>query len=185
LAVVFLVRVIGLSAGWAGLLSAAPGLGGVLGALAAGKVTSNYGTARGLRWATWCALPCALLIPLAQPGPLLACYLVGALVAYTGIGVGNIIIAAFRQSYAPPGMCGRVTATMRFFIFATSPVGAVLGGGLATWRGVRDAVGIRRAGAAASGALLRPRALTAEPDLPGPLRAATPAAAPGAGRRLR
>jgi hypothetical protein len=71
-----------------------------------------------------------------------------------GIAVGNIIIAACRQSYSPPGMCGRVTATMQFLIFSASPLGALLGGILGTWLGSRHA-------------LLLTRALTGRRDLPG------------------
>lgn len=167
LLVVFLVRVVGLSAGWVGVLTAVPGIGGVLGALATRRFTLRYGTARGLVLATWLGLPAALLIPLTAKGLGLAAYLIGSLVAYTGIGIGNIIIAAFRQEHSPPGMCGRVTATMRFFIFATSPVGALLGGGLGTWLGIRPALWIMLGLAVASGFLLCTRALLAERDLPG------------------
>lgn len=167
LVVVFLVRVVGLSAGWVGVLTAVPGLGGVLGALVTRRVTVRYGTARSLLLATWLGMPAALLIPLTGAGPLLACYVVGALVAYTGMGIGNIIIAAFRQAHSPPGMCGRVTATQRFFIFATSPIGALAAGGLGTWLGIRPALWIMIGMAAASGSLLYTRALTAGRDLPG------------------
>jgi MFS family permease len=168
LLVVFLVRDIGLSAGWVGALSAVPGIGGVLGALATRRLTIRFGTARSLLLSTWLGLPAALLIPLTGPGPRLIWYLVGALVAYTGMGVGNIVIAAFRQAHSPPGMCGRITATQRFFIFATSPVGALVGGGLGTWLGIRPALWIMLSLAAASGSLLCTRALVKLRDLPGP-----------------
>ena len=167
LVVVFLVRVVGLSAGWVGVLTAVPGLGGVVGALVTRRVTVRYGTARSLLLATWLGMPAALLIPLAAAGPRLACYIAGALVAYTGMGIGNIIIAAFRQAHSPPGMCGRVTATQRFFIFATSPIGAFAAGGLGTWLGIRPALWIMLGMAAASGLLLCTPALTANRDLPG------------------
>jgi MFS family permease len=166
LLVVFLVRVIGLTPGSVGLLTAVPGIGGILGALLTGRITARFGTARGLLLSTWCAVPFGLLIPLTGPGPRLAFYVVGALVTFTGIAVGNIIIAAFRQSYSPPGMCGRVTATMRFLIFGTSPAGALLGGSLGTWLGIRNALWILLGAVAMSGALLLTRALTARRDLP-------------------
>jgi MFS family permease len=142
LLVVFLVRVVGVPPGLAGLLTAVPGAGGILGALLAGRLTARFGTARGLLLSTLCALPFALLIPLTGRGAALLPYLAGTLVAFTGIAAGNVIIAAFRQSYSPPGMCGRVTATMRFLIFGTSPLGALLAGGLGSWLGVRDALWI-------------------------------------------
>jgi MFS family permease len=167
LLVVFLVRVIGLTPGSVGLLTAIPGLGGILGALLTGRITARYGTARGLLLSTLCAVPFGLLIPLTGPGPRLAFYVVGSLVAWTGIAVGNIVIAAFRQSYSPPGMCGRVTATMRFLIFGTSPVGALLGGSLATWLGVRPALWILLGAVTLSGALLLTPALRGRRDLPG------------------
>ena len=174
LLVLFLVRVVGLTPGAVGLLAAIPGVGGILGAVLTGRITARLGTARALVLSTLCAVPFGLLIPLTGPGPRLAFYVTGSLLAYTGIAVGNIIIAAFRQSYSPPGMCGRVTATMRFLIFGTSPVGALLGGSLGTWLGVRDALWLLLGAAALSGTLLLTRALTASRDLP-----AHPAAAPG------
>jgi MFS family permease len=166
---VFLVRVVGLTPGSVGLLAAVPGLGGILGALITGRITARFGTARGLLLTTLCGMPCGLLIPLTGAGPRLACYVAGSLVAFTGMAVGNIVIAAFRQSYAPPGMCGRVTATMRFLIFGTSPVGALLGGSLGTWLGIRVALWVLLGALATSGALLLTPALTSGRDLPSAL----------------
>jgi len=166
LLVVFLVRVVGLTPGSVGLLTAIPGIGGILGALITGRITARYGTARGLLLSTLLTVPFCLLIPLTGPGPRLAFYVAGSLVACTGIGVGNIVIAAFRQSYSPPGMCGRVTATMRFLIFGTSPLGALLGGSLGTWLGVRPALWVLLGAVALSGTLLLTPALRSRRDLP-------------------
>ena len=166
LLVVFLVRVIGLTPGSVGLLTAIPGIGGILGALVTGRITARYGTARGLLLSTLGTVPFCLLIPLTGPGPRLAFYIAGSLVACTGIAVGNIVIAAFRQSYSPPGMCGRVTATMRFLIFGTSPLGALLGGSLGTWLGVRPALWVLLGAVALSGTLLLTPALRSRRDLP-------------------
>ena len=179
LLVVFLVRVVGLTPGSVGLLTAIPGLGGILGALVTGRITARYGTARGLLLSTLGTVPFCLLIPLTGPGPRLAFYIAGSLVACTGIGVGNIVIAAFRQSYSPPGMCGRVTATMRFLIFGTSPLGALLGGSLGTWLGVRPALWVLLGAVTLSGTLLLTPALRGRRDLPG-----APPQASGAGTSL-
>jgi MFS family permease len=179
LLVVFLVRVIGLTPGSVGLLTAVPGVGGILGAVLTGRITARLGTARGLLLSTWCAVPFGLLIPLTGPGLRLAFYVAGSLLAYTGIAVGNIVIAAFRQSYSPPGMCGRVTATMRFLIFGTSPIGALLGGSLGTWLGLRNALWVLLGAVALSGTLLLTHALTSRRDLPWVIgEARVPAPAP-------
>jgi MFS family permease len=166
LLVVFLIRVIGLTPGSVGLLTAIPGLGGILGALITRRITARYGTARGLLLSTLGTVPFCLLIPLTGPGPRLAFYVAGSLIACTGIAVGNIVIAAFRQSYSPPGMCGRVTATMRFLIFGTSPLGALLGGSLGTWLGVRPALWVLLGGVVLSGTLLLTPSLRGRRDLP-------------------
>jgi hypothetical protein len=73
--------------------------------------------------ATLGALPFALLIPLAGQGPRLVFSVVGVLVCATGVRMGHLILATFRQVYCPPGILGRVTATMRFVTMGTSPFG--------------------------------------------------------------
>jgi hypothetical protein len=123
--------------------------------------------------ATVGALPFALLVPLTGTGPRLAFYVAGVLVAATGVGMGNIIMATFRQIYCPQGMLGRVTATMRFLTMGTSPFGALAGGALGTWPGVRDALWIVLCILAVSGTPLLGQAFTRHQDLP-----AAPAAAP-------
>ncbi|HLQ56535.1 MAG TPA: hypothetical protein VK162_19985 [Streptosporangiaceae bacterium] len=39
------------------------------------------------------------------------------------------------------GLLGRVTATMRFLLIGTNPLGALLAGGLGTWLGVHGLSG--------------------------------------------
>lgn len=166
LVVVFLVRVVGLTAGLTGLLVALPGLGGLLAAFAARPAIARIGSARALLLATAGALPFALLIPLAGQGPRLAFYAAGTLIAATGVTMANIIMATFRQVYCPPGILGRVTATMRLVIMGTSPFGALAGGALGTWLGPRDALWIVLSILAVSGTPLLSRDFTRHRELP-------------------
>jgi MFS family permease len=166
LVVVFLVRVVRVGEAEVGLLMAAPGLGGVLGALFARRVAGRYGSSRVLLVSTVGALPFVLLIPLAEAGPRLAFFVIGVLGTVIGIGVSNVIMATFRQAYSPPGMMGRITATMRFLVYGTSPLGALVGGALGTWLGVRTAMWIVVSLVAVSGAPLLSRALLTRRDLP-------------------
>ena len=177
LVVVFLVRVVGLTAVVAGLLTALPGLGGLLAALAARPVITKIGSARGLLLATAGALPFALLIPLAAQGPRLAFYAAGVLVSATGVTMGNIIVATFCQVYCPPGMLGRVTATRRFVVMGTSPFGALAGGALGTWLGPRNALWVVLSILAVSGTPLLGAGFTRHRDLPGTPAASAPAPA--------
>jgi hypothetical protein len=166
LVVVFLIRVVGLAAGPTGLLTALPGLGGLLAAFAARPVIAKIGSARSLLLATAGAQPFALLIPLAGQGPRLVLYATGVLVSATGVTMANIILATFRQVYCPPGMLGRVTATMRFVIMGTSPLGALAGGALGTWLGPRHALWVVLSILAVSGAPLLSHHFTRHRDLP-------------------
>jgi len=167
LVVMFLVRVVGLAAGPTGLLTALPGLGGLLAAFAARPVIAKIGSARSLLLATGGALPFALLIPLTGQGLRLVFYAAGVLVSATGVTVGNIILATFRQVYCPPGMLGRVSATMRLVIMGTSPFGALAGGALGTWLGPRSALWVVLSILAVSAAPLLGPGFTRHRDLPG------------------
>jgi MFS family permease len=178
LAVVFLVRTVGLGAGSAGLLLASSGVGGLLGALVARRVSARFGTARTLLLSALGTLPFALLIPLTEPGPRLAFFVPGLLVSASGIVAGSVILGSFRQAYCPPQLLGRVTATMRFLLVGTNPLGALMAGGLATWLGVRPALWIMIGIAVLSGALLLTRTFRGLRDLPTAPPGAAPAAVP-------
>jgi predicted MFS family arabinose efflux permease len=173
--VVFLVRVLGLSAGLVGLLVAVPGVGGLTGALLARRISARLGTAKTMLVSTLGALPFALLTPLAAPGPRLAYYVAGILVAATGVGIGNVVQVTFRQIYCPAGILGRVTTTMRFVAFGTSPLGALAGGTLATGLGARNALWIMLGVLAVSGTVLLTPCFTGRRDLPTAPPADTPA----------
>ena len=166
LAVVFLVRVIGVPAAVAGLLLAVPGVSGVVSALTARRFAARTGAARALLLAALAMIPFGLLIPLAGPGPRLAWYVAGTLIAATGTAVTSIIVFSFKQRYAPREMLGRVSATSQVLLYATSPLGAVAAGVLGNAIGVRSALWIMLTIAALSGLILLTPALTRHHDLP-------------------
>jgi MFS family permease len=167
LVVVFLVRVVGLGPAAVGLLMATGGIGGVLGALVAGRLARWLGTARALLLTSALGTGLfGLLIPLTGTGPKVAYYVIGAAVVAAGIVVGNIIIGSFRQAYCPPEMLGRVAASMRFLAFGAIPLGALLAGGLGTALGVRNALWVILTIYALSGMLLLTRGIRTCKDMP-------------------
>jgi MFS family permease len=183
LVVIFLVRVVGLHPAAVGLLLAAGGIGGLLGALAAPRLTRAFGTARTLVLASLGTGLSGLLIPLTGSGLRLTCYVSGSALIAGGIAASNVIAGSFRQEYCPPAMLGRATASMRFLAFGMIPLGALLAGALGTALGVRNALWIVQLIFAASALfLLTPRFRTAR-QLPPPARSAQPA--PGAARAAR
>jgi len=137
LVVVFLVRVVGLGAAAVGLLTAASGIGSLLGALFAVPLARVFGTARALILACLGSGLAGLLIPLTGPGPRIACYVAGSATVAGGIAAGNVIVRSFLQGYTPPSMLGRVTASMRFLGQGAVPLGALLAGALGASLGVR------------------------------------------------
>lgn len=164
--VVFLVRTLGLPSAAVGLLIAVQGVGGLLGAMVARRLSERIGTARALLLAALGVEPFCLLAPLARRGPELVLYVIGILLTAVGVVIVNVIIGSFRQAYAPPGMLGRVSATMRFLTMGTSPLGALIGGALAAAIGPRGALWVLFAVVAASGLLLLSPAFTRSRDLP-------------------
>lgn len=164
--VVFLVRTLGLPSMVVGVLVAVQGVGGVLGAMVARRLSERVGTARCLLLAALGAVPFCLLAPLARRGPELVFYVIGILVTAVGVVIVNVIIGSFRQAYAPPGMLGRVSATMRFLTAGTSPLGALIGGALAAAIGPRGALWVLFAMVATSGLLLLSPSFTRSRDLP-------------------
>lgn len=166
LAVVFLVRVVGVGPLAVGLLLAVPGASGLLSAVTARRLTGRVGTARGLLLSALAALPFGLLIPLTQPGQGLVFYVAGTLIAAAGTATASIIMASFRQAYSPPRLRGRVTATMSILVAGTSPLGALIGGALATVIGIRETLWIMFGIVTVSGTVLLTHAIRQNPDLP-------------------
>lgn len=164
--IVFLVRVLKLPPLAVGLLVAVPGVGALFGALSARRISERIGTARGLLLAFSCAQPFCLFAPLATRGAGVVLYVAGMLIFPVGVAVANVIIASFRQAYTPPGMLGRVSATMKFLAYGGIPLGALAGGGLAATLGPRQALWIIFAVLTGSGALVFSRPFFQSRDLP-------------------
>ncbi|WP_045695480.1 MFS transporter [Streptomyces rubellomurinus] len=133
----FLVRDAGIAPGWVGGLAAAGSVGGVLGALAARPLCRRLGTARGVRTVLLAASPFGLLMPLAGPGPRAAPYVLGLFVVIAAVVLVNIVLGSFRQTYTPPALLGRVTASAMFASYTTIPLGALTGGALGDTLGPR------------------------------------------------
>ncbi|MET7802165.1 MFS transporter [Streptomyces decoyicus] len=178
-ALVFLVDTVGIAPGVAGLLMAAGGVGGIIGAMAANRIARAWGTAYGMLLCELCAVPFILLVPLTSKGPGAALFVIGTLGSAIGTTASNVIIRTFKQRYVPRHLLGRTTAIARCLAYGTVPVGALLGGSLASLYGAREAVWISSAAQVLCLAVLLPGPIRRSRDLP----AAAPAhPVPGTGR---
>jgi MFS family permease len=164
--VVFLVREVHLTPSTVGLLVGLVSLGSVAGAASARSVGRRIGTSRAVWLAMLVTAPFGLLIPLTTSGAGLAFFIVGNVVLLIGVLIYNVTVSSFRQAYCPPEILGRVIATMRFVLFGTMPLGALLGGALGSLLGPRNAVWVLLAGNVVPGLILAASPLRGLRDLP-------------------
>jgi MFS family permease len=136
---VFAVRELELSAGVIGIVFALGNIGTLVAAFTATRLSSRFGIgpttiAVGTTWG-----PAMLLIALAPAGDGAIPILVAAqlLLGFT-IVVYNIVQVSYRQAICPPHLQGRMNSVMRFIVWGTIPIGALVGGALGTWLGLRE-----------------------------------------------
>ena len=82
-----------------------------------------------------------LLIPFAQPGVTAILCMGGAqLLGDISFPVYNVQALTLRQSMTPPAVLGRVNGTMHLLFRGLIPIGALIGGSLAQYMGVRRTI---------------------------------------------
>ena len=115
-----------------GLILAAGGPGALLGSLLAGRVAGRFGLGVSIIGSSFVSGLAYLLIPLAR-GP--SFFVVGLLMVAAFIGgvtnpVYNINQVSLRQAITPDRLQGRMNASVRFIVWGTIPIGALMGGAL-------------------------------------------------------
>ncbi|MDB5079414.1 MAG: Major facilitator superfamily 1 [Chloroflexi bacterium] len=131
-----------------GLILTAGGLGGVLGAILAARVTRWLGLGRSIILASLISGLAWWLVPLAAAPLALALPLLVANRLLFGLlnPVYRITQLSVRQAVTAPGLQGRVNASMRFLAGGVVPLGALTGGWLGTVLGLRPTLVIGAAG---------------------------------------
>jgi MFS-type transporter involved in bile tolerance (Atg22 family) len=140
--VVYAVRSLGLSAQQLGLVLGVGSVGALAGALLGTRVTRAVGYGRTLRLATIVANLAPLLFLVARgTDPLSVAVLT---VAYGTAGfwlvIYNVNTVSLRQAVTPNRVLARMNASYRMVLFGTIPLGALLGGTLAQYLGLRPAM---------------------------------------------
>jgi MFS family permease len=151
LEIVFLVRVLRVRPADTGLLIAVASLGGVAGGLLAGRLGRLIGSAR-IIWFSMLVLGFPeLLIPLAAPGWRIVAFPAGMACFSFAAVVYNVAQVSYRQAICPPRLLGRMNAAVRWVVWGTLPLGAVIGGALGALIGVRPTLWIAYIGSWAAG----------------------------------
>jgi MFS family permease len=139
--VVFLVRELGLSAGVIGLVFSLGSVGALFAAFTATRISQRFGIGPTTIVMALLFGPTALLIAFAPTGNKAIPFLVVALlVASFSVVVYNITQVSYRQAICPPELQGRMNSVMRFIVWGTIPIGALVGGALGSWLGLRETI---------------------------------------------
>jgi MFS family permease len=147
---VFLARELDLGAALIGLVLALGNLGWLAGAVVAGRVGRTLGVGWTLAASAFLFGPAAALIAVApESAPLPFLIAAQALGSFAGV-LYNITSVTLRQSVTPEALQGRTVGAIRTVVWGVTPLGALLGGFLASVFGLRPTFWIAAIGSAAA-----------------------------------
>ncbi len=132
--VLFALEILGLSEAAFGLLMVAEAVGSLLGAFVASRISHRFGSRNTILGAIALAGASNLVIGVSSQTIVVATMLLSLSVA--GV-VWNVITTSLRQSMVPDPLLGRVNSAHRCLAWGAIPLGALLGGFLASSFGLR------------------------------------------------
>src|SRR5579862_3059903 len=138
--VVYAVRALHFSPFEVGAMFAVGSGGSIVGALLANRIQQRIGvgpTIVAMSVAFCCS---GLAYPLAPHSLALPVFMIGQLLGGFGGVAYNITQVSLRQAITPERLQGRLNAAMRWIVWGTIPLGALLGGSLGQWVGLRTAL---------------------------------------------
>ncbi len=145
--VVYAVRELDMSAAAIGLAFSLGNAGPLLAAFTTNKISGRLGIGPTILWTSVLFSAAMLPVPLATKSNPVPFLVVSAVVGGFAAVAYNITQVSFRQAICPERMQGRMNAVIRFMVWGTMPVGALLGGALGTWFGLRTALWVAALGA--------------------------------------
>jgi len=144
---VFARRELHLSPQAIGLAFTLGNVGPLLAAFSANRISARLGVGRTIIVSSILGGPMFLLIPFAPHGHAALAILVPATLVggFTNV-VYNIAQVSLRQAITPERIQGRMNSVMRFIVWGTIPLGAITGGALASWIGLKETLILGGAG---------------------------------------
>ena len=132
--VLFAQDEVGLSDIGFGIVLAALGVGGLVGGLVAGRIEKQMGTANALILGIMTAATAATIMGFTS-NPLV----LGLSIFAFGITttLWNVVAISLRQELTPDELRGRAAAAGKMIAFGAEPIGALIGGLVAAWIGLR------------------------------------------------
>jgi predicted MFS family arabinose efflux permease len=142
----YCLRELNMSPAVFGITVALGGVGNLLGSLAARPAARAIGSGRTLVGAALLTGVAVWLVPLAREWYAVAFMAAAQLVGDAGWAAYAIHEVTLRQSVTPEKLLGRINAAMNLLARGTLPFGAILGGLLAEWIGIRATLAVSCAG---------------------------------------
>ena len=145
--IVYAVRELDMSPALIGIVFSLANVGPLLAALTTNKVFERIGVGPTILYTSIGFSMGAFFYPLAPqdfPAPF---FIAGGIIAGYASVAYNITQVSFRQAICPERMQGRMNSVIRFMVWGTMPIGALLGGALGTWIGLRPAIWVAAIGA--------------------------------------
>lgn len=138
---VFAVRELELSAAVIGMVFSIGAVGGLVAAVTARRIAARFGIGPTSIAAAAMFGPAFALVAFAPVGTAAIPVLVASqLVFGFTVVLYNIPQLSYRQAICPPRLQGRMNSVMRFMVWGTIPIGALAGGALGTWIGLRQTI---------------------------------------------
>jgi MFS family permease len=166
--ILYATRTLGIGAGALGLVLGVAALGGICGAVIAGRVGRRLGVGRA--FALGCVLFTAplILVPLAQgPKALVLVFLFAAeLISGLGVMILDVNAGSIMFALTPDRLRSRATGAFNVVNWGIRPLGALMGGALGAWIGVRPTLWIATVGALLGSLWLLPSPVLGLRELP-------------------
>ena len=166
--VLYATRTLGVEPGTLGLVLGVAAVGGLLGAVTAGRIGRALGVGRAfLLGCVLFPLP-LVLVPLAEGPEWLVIVMLFLAEFGSGFGVMILDINAGSMMFAltPDRLRSRATGAFNFVNWGIRPLGALAGGALGAWLGVRPTLWVATIGALAGALLLLPSPVPGLRELP-------------------
>jgi MFS family permease len=161
-------RTLGVGPGVLGLVLGAASIGGVIGSILTGRISRRLGV--GPAFVLSCVLfpTPLLLVPLARGPYWLVLAMLFAAEFFSGFGVMilDIVGGSIKTALIPDRLRARVAGAYMVVNYGVRPLGALLGGALGTWIGLRPTLWIASAAAIAGVLWLLPSPLMRMRELP-------------------
>ncbi|MFL5778631.1 MAG: MFS transporter [Chloroflexota bacterium] len=143
---IYVVRVFGLTPELIGIVFVVGNISTIVGALIASRLGQSFGLGRTIILSAFLTGPGMLLIAVAPANAPVPFLIASQLFIGFAQIVYNINQVSFRQAITPDSMQGRMNATMRFIVWGTIPLGAIVGGLVGNSVGVTETIWIAAIG---------------------------------------